>query len=1076
MLFGALALSTVTYVGCKDYDDDVKGLQEQIDTINKKGADVTTEAMKTAINSAIADLQSQLDAIAGKADKTALEELKGAVQKLQSALDGKASSEDIATLNKKLEEAIGKVDKSIADAVKVAKEQLQAEIDKLEEELGKTDGKAEENAVKLAELKQQMLELDEASGKRITELELQIKELESIKTRITNLETASANFATIDQLEEYLKTAKEYVDTKMIDYLTSDQVSDKVNAVKEYVDGAFKASILADIKAAYLSLDKYNQDMAELQEQISTFVDSQSQEYKDIFTNISTLLDYKKDVLEVLVSNLSDPKNNTIEKANECYKALNGITDVKGELSKCVKTDDLKDWVESADLNGLIDEYLRTKFEAYDSSIEAIKTSVTTLTGAVKDMLKSLVFLPQEYDANGLVRKVEFISYYTTDDAATAADDKGKTETIGSKLISNQLETKVRFRVSPASAVDALVAKDSKYTITTDKHIVKSRSAGEPFEVIGVSKAEISEGVYEEGVIEVTLSIGSATESYAIALFVTGKDETTKLTEITSDYFAAIIGNNYINKVTYSNADATPKRGNVMYPDDTKGLSFFTAGAKYYNVILSDKDGSNEQQPISLDNLNIPADLFNVTFKLGGTNADNFSLTNNTLMLKGAGLMDECTVTPTVTMKVGDKVASYTGDDETVTVKSKGATVENVVLDNGQKWNTAQLPYILQKSAVEGKNGILEQINAATGAKYQSLDEVAAAASISCIPDKKVAVELVDETVSDGTKVKAIKVTVPAEFSGEATPIISLDFGKTLIVTIPVSVTINKPKFNALTPESTVWDGTSVVSMNATVDGNPLAATLSKNLGVLFVQTEWNALIEEVAEGNVELKTVLTAGKETGSKVGSIAVSGLTNNVYTFTNNANNTNEVTVKFVLYCGDENKKEDEIATVGTIKLTAPDMTGELVVPEAKVIEKTKLTESTDLLAGFKWNDSRAKEMWPKLAADFGNGISTTADALGVYGLSMTYTVVAGDNRVAFEKYFNIANGYDRSNGTLTEDAVKAIQLNDTYQNLDAVDGLAAPITVDIEVKAASTWGQTITNGTTKMTITYPKGTKK
>ena len=34
MFFGALALSTVTYVGCKDYDDDVKGLQEQIDNIN----------------------------------------------------------------------------------------------------------------------------------------------------------------------------------------------------------------------------------------------------------------------------------------------------------------------------------------------------------------------------------------------------------------------------------------------------------------------------------------------------------------------------------------------------------------------------------------------------------------------------------------------------------------------------------------------------------------------------------------------------------------------------------------------------------------------------------------------------------------------------------------------------------------------------------------------------------------------------------------------------------------------------------------------------------------------------------
>ena len=30
MLFGALTLATVTYVGCKDYDDDIDNLQTQI--------------------------------------------------------------------------------------------------------------------------------------------------------------------------------------------------------------------------------------------------------------------------------------------------------------------------------------------------------------------------------------------------------------------------------------------------------------------------------------------------------------------------------------------------------------------------------------------------------------------------------------------------------------------------------------------------------------------------------------------------------------------------------------------------------------------------------------------------------------------------------------------------------------------------------------------------------------------------------------------------------------------------------------------------------------------------------------
>ena len=36
MFFGALALSTVTYVGCKDYDDDIDNLQTQIDANKAK--------------------------------------------------------------------------------------------------------------------------------------------------------------------------------------------------------------------------------------------------------------------------------------------------------------------------------------------------------------------------------------------------------------------------------------------------------------------------------------------------------------------------------------------------------------------------------------------------------------------------------------------------------------------------------------------------------------------------------------------------------------------------------------------------------------------------------------------------------------------------------------------------------------------------------------------------------------------------------------------------------------------------------------------------------------------------------
>ena len=69
MLFGALTLAVSTTVtSCKDYDDDIKNLQEQIDKVTSTNP-VSTEDMKAAISSAIQTLQTQLQtAIDGKAD------------------------------------------------------------------------------------------------------------------------------------------------------------------------------------------------------------------------------------------------------------------------------------------------------------------------------------------------------------------------------------------------------------------------------------------------------------------------------------------------------------------------------------------------------------------------------------------------------------------------------------------------------------------------------------------------------------------------------------------------------------------------------------------------------------------------------------------------------------------------------------------------------------------------------------------------------------------------------------------------------------------------------------------------
>ena len=185
---------------------------------------------------------------------------------------------------------------------------------------------------------------------------------------------------------------EKYVDDVLVNYLTSDEVTNKVDAVQEYVKGQFKTEILAEISAAYVSLGTYNEEMEALQNQISTFVDSQSAEYKKIFTDISSLQDYKRDVLEVLANSLRD--NNTVDKANKCAEVLGDIKSLSDELAKCAKTDELKNYVNSSDLNDKIDTHLREKFAGYDSKIEEIEGSISTLTSELTNMVKSIVYIP----------------------------------------------------------------------------------------------------------------------------------------------------------------------------------------------------------------------------------------------------------------------------------------------------------------------------------------------------------------------------------------------------------------------------------------------------------------------------------------------------------------------------------------------------------------------------------------------------------------------------------------------------------------------------------------------------------
>ena len=119
ILFSALMLGTAgTFTSCKDYDDDIKNLQEQID---KKAS--------------LEELQKQMDAMQADVDaaKAAAEEAKNkaqeALDKANAAGGGDVTSEELQALKDDLQAQIDKL---------ASLEDVQAEIDALKKELADT--------------------------------------------------------------------------------------------------------------------------------------------------------------------------------------------------------------------------------------------------------------------------------------------------------------------------------------------------------------------------------------------------------------------------------------------------------------------------------------------------------------------------------------------------------------------------------------------------------------------------------------------------------------------------------------------------------------------------------------------------------------------------------------------------------------------------------------------------------------------------------------------------------------------------------------------------------------------------
>ena len=1084
MFFGALALSTVTYVGCKDYDDDVKGLQEQIDNINQKGADVTTEAMNAAISSAIAKVQADLDKIASKADKSALDALQAVVTKLQEAVNGKADASTLESLKAELNEAIATVDSSIQPKIDAAKTQLEGQIAALETKLEEADEAIKGSiATQIADLKTELQDLMDANAAEYAKLYATKVDLNALSDRVETLE--KIKHLTTDDVLSFIQTdadVKKYIDDEFV-ALLQQNLDKPESALRAYLEGVFTTDIMTQVEAKCGEIA--DTKMEALRQEWTTYKAEQGEDYKAIVERLATLEGYNLSTMEELYNSLTDPKNNTIDKANTCFEALGDITDLATEFGKYTTTTKLeKNYVQIADLNTKIGEYIGNSISDLDSKVATLETKLNALQSGLTSMLKSLVFAPQKYDASGeLVRSVSFASIYTS--TAQTAE--------GPVVISAPTSVKVNFRVSPASAVADLIGEHPKYTITTDKHVITSRAATNDgiLTVASVEQAKDEADVAIEGMITVTLNAATAVKSYALSLSVVGNNEegkdVTNFTEINSDYFAVIVSKKYINAVDY--AAKTYGSPELLVDKAGSAINFYDAekNSEYIKVKLSDNENGSSPaaEAVTLASLGLSPDLFEVTFEKTEVPADadyfvlnptTYALTVNQSKLPASSRYNKtCTVTPkikvtTTATNEGQPVkVDYTGTVVNAKIVAEGVNLEYAVAD--LYWKDAVQTANLKSEEI-GK--ILAKINEVAGASYESFSAAVSGATKSTAADGGVTIDASGDDVV---------VTIPAKTVGDEAkdytfkPALTLTYANSAIVNITVDVKVLAPVVTDLKLGANTinWDGKSVVDLMPSADAQAMTAlTVSRKLSEVLLATDIVALKKAVqTDKTVQLK--ITKGgdeSETNLYPGTINFDDFTVKAAAATDKA-----VSYTFSLYYTP--KDQDPVvlnANLLTVNLKpSVKVAGTITAPEeeARTITKTKLTDTYDLSTDFTWKEFRGVTIWPTFAAASGGATTdpaTVDGALAIYSGSVKY-IVAEESRATFVNCFN-TTGYTAETGEIAA-ANKTIQLNDVIRAQEGA--IVNPITVKIKVIATTAWGAP-ENAETELTITYPEGSTK
>ena len=352
MLFGALTLAvTTTVTSCKDNDDDIKNLQEQIDKITSTSP-VSTEDMKAAVDAAKTELQTK-------------------VTNLESQLKDKET------------------------AIKT----LEENIVKLKEDLAKGEGvDVVALAKKLAESENELVTLIKANDQTIKDLNASVKELNDMSGILDKLVAAEKNYKNNNgDLSGFYDTSfDKFINQSIINALEDE--SDSKGAIAEYVITAVQGAVASNGKELNDRIAKFGMTG------VANLTDFVDKIYNEIFKDggaIKTKLDSLDELLLAIDAYVGTEEGQSKDYAaliNEIVAAKNALTALK--------------LPEGQTLKGAVQSIIAEELGDAEATLAKLQSELKAEITALKGMIQSIVYVP-EY-ADGLVQLSTFYAKFSS--------------------------------------------------------------------------------------------------------------------------------------------------------------------------------------------------------------------------------------------------------------------------------------------------------------------------------------------------------------------------------------------------------------------------------------------------------------------------------------------------------------------------------------------------------------------------------------------------------------------------------------------------------------------------------------